>query len=84
MFALADPSTTRVLRALSIGGAATVLELAARLALPPESVRAIVRRSLALGVIRPLPGGVARYEVVREAVAAAVAQHRENLLGATA
>lgn len=84
MFALADPSTTRLLRALSTGGPATARELAARLALSPAAVRAAICQSLALGVVQPLTGTAGRYEVIPVALAAAVAQHRDALLGATA
>lgn len=84
MFVLADPNTIRLLRALSLGGPATVPELAARLALHQRAVRQTVRQGLAIGVVRPHPDSAGRYEVISAAVTAAVAQHRESLLGATA
>lgn len=84
MFVLADPDTIRLLRALSLDGPATVRELAARLALRPPVIDQALRQARAIGVVRSRDGSAGRYEVVPAAVTAAVAAHRESLLGATA
>lgn len=84
MFALADPNTIRLLRALSLGGPATVRELAARLALRRSVVRRAICQGLAIGVVRSRSDSAGHYEIVSAAVTAAVDEHREALLGATA
>lgn len=84
MFALADANTTRLLRALSLAGPASVKVLAEELALHPTTVRDILTRTTALGVVRPHPGPSALYELDAEAVRAAVNRNRNALLGATA
>ncbi|GAA4754614.1 hypothetical protein GCM10025783_29600 [Amnibacterium soli] len=84
MFALADPDTIRLLRTLSLAGPATMRELAARLELRQSVVRRAIRQGLAIGVVRSCAAGAGPYEIVPAAVAAAVAEHRESLLGATA
>ncbi len=84
MFALADPNTIRLLRALSLDGPATARELAARLALRQSDVRQAIRQGVAIGVVRSRSNSVGHYEIVPAAVTAAVAEHRESLLGATA
>lgn len=84
MFSLADPDTTRMLRALSLEGPATSPELAARLALSFASIDRAIGQGLAIGVIRVLSDGTNRYDVVPAAVTAAVVRHRDALLGATA
>jgi DNA-binding IclR family transcriptional regulator len=84
VFVLADPNTIRLLRALSVAGPATVRELAARLALRRSVVRRAICQGLAIGVVRSRSDSAGRYEIVPAAVAAAVDEHRESLLGATA
>jgi predicted transcriptional regulator len=84
VFALADPDTIRLLRALSTEGPATVRELAARLASDPTNVRQTIRQGLATGVVCVLGGELERYAIVPAVVEAAVVQHRDCLLGATA
>jgi predicted transcriptional regulator len=84
VFALAQPNTVRLLRVLSLDGPATACELAARLALCQTAVDHAIRQALEVGVIRLHVDCAGRYEVVRGAVEAAVAEHCQHLLGATA
>lgn len=84
MYALADPNTTHLLRALSLEGSGTPRELAARLGLRQSVVRQVIHQALAIGVVRRRSDPAGHYEIVPTAVAAVVARHRESLLGATA
>lgn len=84
LFALADTNTARLLRALSLAGPTPVAVLAERLALCPTTVRDILARTTALGVVRSQPGSLARYELDADALRAAVTRNRDTLLGATA
>jgi predicted transcriptional regulator len=84
VFALADPSTIRLLRALSLDGPASVRELTIRLSLRHSVVCQTICQVLAIGVVRSCSDSAGRYEIVPAAVTAAVAEQRESLLGATA
>lgn len=84
MFTLADSNTMRLLRAISLTGPTSVRVLAERLGLHPRTVRDILARTTALGVVRPPRGSVGRYELDAEALRAAVARNCDALLGTPA
>ena len=81
MLALADVSTGRLLRTLSLAGPTTAPALAIELSLQPEQLGRILEQATDLGVVHCHRG---RYQADPIAIAALVQHNRVLLLGAAA
>jgi hypothetical protein len=81
MLALADASTGRLLRTLSLAGPTTAPALAAQLSVEPDQLGRLLEQATDLGVVHCDHG---RFRADPIAIAVLVEQNRALLLGAAA